>query len=50
VKKSRSFAANHNHNISGWQPNACPTNGVFGPKIPEFVIVQKWHFFYNFRI
>jgi hypothetical protein len=27
------------HNISGQPSNTRPTNGVFGVKIPEFVIV-----------
>jgi hypothetical protein len=29
------------HNISGQPPNTRPTNGVFGVKNPEFVVVQK---------
>jgi hypothetical protein len=38
----------HDHNISGRPSNTRPTNGVFGVKNREFIVVRKWHFFYNF--
>jgi hypothetical protein len=38
----------HGYNISGQPPNTGPTNGVFGVKIPQFIVVRKRRFFYNF--
>jgi len=38
----------HDHNISGKPSDTRPTNGVFGAKNREFIVVRKRHFFYNF--
>jgi hypothetical protein len=41
ARKSGLKRVSASHNISGQPSNGRPTNGVFGVKKPEFVVVQK---------
>jgi len=40
------WAKSASHNQFGWQAKTATTNGVFGPKKPQFRIVETAGFFY----